>query len=83
MTCDTEKENSAPLKRSATAPDQEEELMSSEQQPKKAKIEVTLAASEAGQLTQIESEFQVLKSLIPDIANRQQINEVKQLGFFL
>ena len=43
---------------------------------KKAKIEVTLASSEAGQLGQIESEFQILKSLIPDIANRQQINEV-------
>ena len=43
---------------------------------KKAKIEVTLASSEAGQLTQIESEFQILKSLIPEIANRQQINEV-------
>ena len=44
---------------------------------KKAKIEVTLAASEAGQLTQIESEFQILKSLIPNIANKQQINEVR------
>ena len=43
---------------------------------KKAKIEVTLATSEANQLGQIESEFQILKSLIPDIANRQQINEV-------
>ena len=43
---------------------------------KKAKIEVTLASSESGQLSQIESEFQILKSLIPDIANRQQINEV-------
>ena len=43
---------------------------------KKAKIEVTLASSEANQLGQIESEFQILKSLIPDIANRQQINEV-------
>ena len=43
---------------------------------KKAKIEVTLATSEASQLGQIESEFQILKSLIPNIANRQQINEV-------
>ena len=44
---------------------------------KRAKIEVTLAASEAGQMTQIESEFQILKSLIPNIANKQQINEVR------
>merc|ERR1712018_403005 len=44
---------------------------------KKAKIEVTLASSESGQLSQIESEFQILKSLIPDIANRQQINELQ------
>ena len=42
---------------------------------KKAKIEVTLASSEAGQLGQIESEFQILKSLIPDIANRQQLSD--------
>lgn len=70
MTCD-EAENQRPLagtKRPAMA----------EFQPgnKKAKIEVTLASSESGQLSQIESEFQILKSLIPDIANRQQINEV-------
>merc|ERR1712226_1226416 len=44
---------------------------------KRAKIEVTLAASEAGQMTQIESEFQILKSLIPNIANKQQINELE------
>merc|ERR1712018_1061881 len=44
---------------------------------KKAKIEVTLASSESGQLSQIESEFQILKSLIPEIANRQQINELE------
>ena len=50
---------------------------------KKAKIEVTLASSEAGQLGQIESEFQILKSLIPDIANRQQINEVcEKMNYF-
>ena len=46
---------------------------------KKAKIEVNLASSEAGQLNQIESEFQILKSLIPDIANRKQINEVRKI----
>ena len=44
---------------------------------KRAKIEVTLAASEAGQMTQIEYEFQIMKSLIPNIANKQQINEVR------
>eukprot|EP00093_Oithona_nana_P014396 14396.XXX_293519_293186_1 [CDS] Oithona nana genome sequencing. len=71
MTCD-EAENQRPLagtKRPAMA----------EFQPgnKKAKIEVTLASSESGQLSQIESEFQILKSLIPDIANRQQINELE------
>lgn len=49
---------------------------------KKAKIEVTLASSEAGQLGQIESEFQILKSLIPDIANRQQINEVCEKMYY-
>ena len=43
---------------------------------KKAKIEVTLSSSEAGQLHQIESEFQILKSLIPNIADKPQINEV-------
>ena len=48
---------------------------------KRAKIEVTLAASEAGQMTQIESEFQILKSLIPNIANKQQINEVRICKF--
>ena len=56
-----------------------------EQRPleaKKAKIEVTLASSEAGQLGQIESEFQILKSLIPDIANRQQINEVCEKMYY-
>ena len=49
---------------------------------KKATIEVTLASSESGQLSQIESEFQILKSLIPDIANRQQINEVSFLMIY-
>ena len=68
MTCD-EAENQRPRgqKRPAT---------NLEFGQKKAKIEVTLASSESGQLSQIESEFQILKSLIPDIANRQQINEV-------
>ena len=74
MTCD-EAENQRPLagtKRPNSRP------VMAEFQPgnKKAKIEVTLASSESGQLSQIESEFQILKSLIPDIANRQQINEV-------
>ena len=60
-------------KRSSSSPnmDQRRPL-----EAKKAKIEVTLASSEANQLGQIESEFQILKSLIPDIANRRQINEV-------
>ena len=53
------------------------------QKAKKAKIEVTLASSEASQLTQIESEFQILKSLIPEIANRQQINEVRIAHFII
>ena len=60
-------------KRSSSSPnmDQRRPL-----EAKRAKIEVTLASSEANQLGQIESEFQILKSLIPNIANRQQINEV-------
>ena len=60
-------------KRSSSSPnmDQRRPL-----EAKRAKIEVTLASSEANQLGQIESEFQTLKSLIPNIANRQQINEV-------
>lgn len=74
MTC--EKENSSPGSNKRSAEDSEAAV-----EVKKAKIEVTLAASEAGQLTQIESEFQILKSLIPDIANRQQINEVHKVDF--
>ena len=41
---------------------------------KKAKIEVTLATSEASQLGQIESEFQILKSLIP---NKSYVGQLK------
>lgn len=44
---------------------------------KRTRIEVTLANSESHQLSQIESEFQILKSLIPNIADKKQINEVK------
>ena len=75
MTCGSKTEEksvkSSTAKRNSTSP--------LEFKTKKAKIEVTLAASEAGQLTQIESEFQILKSLIPNIANKQQINEVRMI----
>ena len=69
MTCD-EAENTRPGQKRPRA------QTNVEFPGKKARIEVTLASSESGQLSQIESEFQILKSLIPDIANRQQINEV-------
>ena len=74
MTCGSKTdEKSSPTKRSAASPPN---ANLDHLRAKKAKIEVTLAASEAGQLTQIESEFQILKSLIPNIADKQQINEV-------
>lgn len=50
-----------------------------QQDEKRARIEVTLATSESHQLSQIESEFQILKSLIPNIADRKQINEVNEI----
>ena len=72
MTCgESGKDQQKSNKRSSSS-----NMDSSRLEAKKAKIEVTLANSEASQLGQIESEFQILKSLIPDIANRQQINEV-------
>ena len=80
MTCGSKTdEKSSPTKRSAASPPN---ANLDHLRAKKAKIEVTLAASEAGQLTQIESEFQILKSLIPNIADKQQINEVRYLHYF-
>ena len=73
MTCD-EAENQRPL--AGQKRPNRPAMAEFRPENKKAKIEVTLASSESGQLSQIESEFQILKSLIPDIANRQQINEV-------
>ena len=76
MTCgeSNKPEQNSSNKRRSSSPNMERDRRPLE--AKKAKIEVTLASSEANQLGQIESEFQILKSLIPDIANRQQINEV-------
>ena len=77
MTCGDSKDSSScqtPKKRSAS---QNLDSFESNSPAKMSKIEVTLASSEAGQLGQIESEFQILKSLIPNIANKQQINEVR------
>merc|ERR1712018_891957 len=74
MTCD-EAENQRPL--AGQKRPNRPAMAEFRPENKKAKIEVTLASSESGQLSQIESEFQILKSLIPDIANRQQINELE------
>merc|ERR1719433_1515747 len=76
MTCgESNKADQQPSnKRSSSSPNMDQR---SPLEAKRAKIEVTLASSEASQLGQIESEFQILKSLIPDIANRQQINELE------
>merc|ERR1739844_729170 len=82
MTCGstnlTDEKTSKTSKRSAADSNNDPHpTISMDLKSKRAKIEVTLAASEAGQMTQIESEFQILKSLIPNIANKQQINELE------
>ena len=85
MTCGstklTDEKSSKTSKRSADSNNDPHPTISLDLKSKRAKIEVTLAASEAGQMTQIESEFQILKSLIPNIANKQQINEVRICKF--
>ena len=86
MTCGstklTDEKSSKTSKRSAADSNNDPHpTISMDLKSKRAKIEVTLAASEAGQMTQIESEFQILKSLIPNIANKQQINEVRICKF--
>jgi hypothetical protein len=74
MTCD--EEISSEMKKNNTSKRSATSCPLDDLNIKKAKIEVTLAASEKGQMNQIESEFQILKSLIPNIAERKQINEV-------
>ncbi len=83
MTCASEETEQSPVcrrKRSSVPPGPNWDSNSgpaAESSGKKAKIEVTLSTSEAGQLPQIQSEFEILKSLIPNIADRKQINEVR------
>ncbi len=80
MTCDQEntvpKKEATGTKRSSDSGVNPAGVSEEKKARTKPEIEVTLAPSELGQLSQIESEFRILKSLIPNIADRSQINEV-------